>query len=903
MPGRRGPGAPLVGRMAGLSLETLDAFATGLCGRVAEGARLQGELAGARAALADRLHAAVPAAGPELRRVLLAVRRDCHNGRSLRRHRQSDAWAQVQAVAGDAADRAASLEDRAAEAEAAFRADFAREEDRQRTALAGPLRDPAFLRGLALASPDLWAASRAIAAAPGRPRGRREARAQAALLRYVARAAAKVSPFSTFTTLAVGTLRRGAGLRLRGAEWPARSLVRLKRYRLQQWTDALTAYRGFRERLDVALNDSAVETEPGRLLFVRPGRWIADAERGSLRYRPDALVRTALQGTVARAAALLADGPIPFAALAAGLAQSAESEAGVRAELDRLLDLGLLLPVLPWPVHEGHLEARMAVELRALADPRLDPFAARLERLVALEDGYADAGDPAAVLREIHGLIDASWEAVAPLAGVDPEKVAYRGERAYDLYEDVMRVPPAPASGSAPAFALSREAAEDALRAGRLLVRLSALFDHGHELRATLADAAAERWPGRTEVPALELFHAAQPLWQAYLAFRAEGWRTNDRRRTWNPRDLPALERLREHRAAVLDALPGCALPEDGGQRIREEALRALLDTVPAIYTAEDGRGACLLLQPASRDGSLWRLNALSEGTGRMGSRCTPVMDDAVRGRYTAHLAARGWATVDGERARLMDVQCVQGDTLNVHAPQAPAVLALPGDEVRAAPGRRMRVRDLRVCFEGPDRRPVLRGPKGIRLLPVHLGLAFEAFMPPLTRFLCAFGPGDLRTLLPPRAPRTEGDVVVTGRTVLGSLVLHRAAWRVPTAPLAQALAAADDAEAFAAANRLRMAWGVPDRVFVTEARAAGPQGTTYKPQYLDWTSPLFLPLLREAVSAAGERTAMEEMLPDAAMCPRDAAGRRWAVEVVLDSVALDAPRRRRRARAAAAMS
>lgn len=906
MPRSRGAGVPLIGRIAGLPLETLDAFATGLCARVAECARLQAELGEARAALADRLHDAVPAADPELRRLLLAVRRDCHNGRALRRHRQGPGWARVQALAGDAAERAAALEDGAAEAEAAFRADFAREGERQRAALAEPLRDPSFLRGLALASPDLFAASRRLVAEPGAPRGRREARAQAALLRYVARAAAKVSPFSTFTTLAVGTLRRGPGLRLRGAEWPARSLVRLKRYRLQQWTDALTAYPGFRDRLDVSFNDSAVETEPGRLLFVRPGRWVADAERGTLRYRPDALVRTGAQGTVAAVRARLADGPVPFAELAAGLepsAGSAESAADVRAELERLFDLGLLLPVLPWPVHEGHLEARMAACLRALPhDPRLDAFAARLERLVALQGAYADADDPAAVLREIHALIDGLWEAAAPLAGIDPARVAYRGERAYDLYEDVMRVPPAEMPAAAPAFALSGEAAEEALRAGRLLARLSALFDHGHELRATLADAAAERWPDRTEVGALELFHAVQPLWQAYLAFRTEGWRANDRRRTWNPRGLPALERLGAHRAAVLDALPGCALPEGGGQRVREAALRALLDTVPDAWTADDGRGACLLLQPASRDGSLWRLNAVAEGTGRLGSRCTPVMDEDVRGRYTAHLAARGWAAVDGERARLLDVQCVQGDTLNVHAPQAPAVLSLPGDEVRAAPGRRLRLRDLRVCFDGPERRPVLRGPGGMRLLPVHLGMAFEAFMPPLTRFLCAFGPGDLRTVLPPRVPRQEGDVVVSGRTVLGSLVVHRAAWRVPAAPLAAALAHGDDAEAFAAANRLRMAWGVPDRVFVSEARAAGPQGTTYKPQYLDFTSPPFLPLLREAVAAAGERLAVEEMLPDASMCPRDAAGRRWAVEVVLDSVALNAPRvRRRRALAGAA--
>lgn len=895
MPGPRGAGAPLIGRIAGLPLDTLDAFATGLCAHVAEGARLRAELAEARAALADRLHDAVPGADPDARRVLLAVRRDCHNGRPLSRHRAGGAWERVRAAAGDAADRAAALEARAAEAECAFRGAFAAAEGAQRAALARTLRDPAFARGLALASPDLFAASRRLAAEPGPPRGRREARARAALLRYVARAAAKVSPFSTFTTLAVGTLRRGPGLRLRGAAWPARSLVRLKRYRLQQWTDALTAYPPFRDRLPVALNDSAVETEPGRLLFVRPGRWVADGARGTLRYRPDALVRTALAGATAHAAALLADGPRPVEALLAALA-SADPAADARAEVERMREIGLLLPVLPWPAHAGHLEARMAAHLRSLpSDPRLDAFTARLERLVALEGAYAGAGDPAAVLREIHGLIDGCWEAVAPLAGTDPAAVAYRGERAYDVYEDVMRVPPPDARRTAPAFALSAEAAEEALRAGRLLARLATLFDPAHDLRATLADAAAERWPGRAEVGVLELFHAVQPLWRAYLAFRAERWRGGDLRRAWNPRGLPGLERLADHRAAVLDGLPACAEPEPGGQRLREEALAALLDAVPGTWTADGGRGACLLLQPASADGSLWRLNGLAEGTGRMGSRCTPAMERGTRRRYAAHLAARGWAPIGGERARLMDVQCVQGDTLNVHAPQAPAVLSLPGDEVRAAPGRRVRLRDLRVCFEGPGRHPVLRGPGGTRLLPAHLGLAFEAFLPPLARFLCAFGPGDLRMVPPPRAPLGPGDARPTGRTRLGNLVVHRAAWSLPARALAAALEG-DDATAFAAVNGLRMEWGVPERVFVAEPRAAGPGGTTYRPQYLDFGAPLFLPLLREAVAGAGERLRVEEMLPDPSHCPRDAAGRPWAVEVVLDSLALNAPLRRRAA-------
>lgn len=511
----------------------------------------------------------------------------------------------------------------------------------------------------------------------------------------------------------------------------------------------------------------------------------------------------------------------------------------------------------------------------------LDTFTATLARLVEREAAYPAAKDPAAVLGEMHRLTDDLWEAAAPLGGVDPRRVGYRGVKSYDFYEDVLRASPRPDDPAAPVFSMHAPQARAALRTGELLVRLSTLFDPAHELRATLADVAAERWPGRDEMGVLELFQAVQPLWRDYLEFRAQGWGGGDPRRTWNPRGLAQLNRLHAWRKDVFGALVGCGVEDGDVWRVNEAVLRALLDGVPPRYTDTAGRGACLLLQPASRDGSLWRLNRLMEGTGRCGSRYTPVMDAHVRRRYTAHLAVRGWAKVDGERAALLDLQCVHGDTLNVHAPQTPALLSLPGDEADVEPGRRLRLRELRVCFHGSRREPVLRGPSGERLLPAHLGLSFEAYLPPLVRFLASLGPGALRPVLPPRVGRAAGEVVASRRTLLGSLVLHRQGWSVPAAPLAAALGA-DDADAFRAVNRLRMAWGIPDRAFVAE-----PRGTSFKPQYLDFTSPLFLGVLRGVVAGGEERLTLEEMLPDAEMCPRDEAGRRWAVEVALDSITL----------------
>lgn len=893
--GRKGGSAPVIGRIAGLPVDVVERLGTELCASLAEDAWLRDANATARAALADRIHECVPGAPPPLRRFLLAVRRDCHNARLLTIHRSSPWWHALQALVGPLADEVLKLDANLADREEAFRAAFARETDRQRSLLRELLHDSGFVRALALASPEFCRAARRLAGDDA-PRSRRAAKTEAALLRYVTRAAVKVSPFSAFTPVAVGTLRRLGGparVRLNTAGGLVRSLVRLRRYRLQQYVDTLCRYPAFRDRLEVVLNDSAVESEPGRMLFLRPSRWDGDAERGMLRLTPDALGRTdAGTPLLHRITALLAAERRTYGELIAALdCAGAEENASTVDQVKRLLDLGALRLAFPWPVHEGWLEAQMCVYLRSLPDdPGLGLFRERLERLVALEDGYSLTAEPAAAVAEMHRTLDALWEAVAPLGGMDSARVAYRGSKTFDFYEDVLL---RPECGCAPVFQLSRNAAEQALQSAVPLVRLSVLSDPRHDLRTTLADFAAEYWPGRNEVGVMEFFAAAQPLWKDYLMFRAAQHRGADRGATWNPRGMAELVALARWRAEVHTAVGGCIRADGDERQVDGAALQALLDRVPDRYTNASAFGAALFLQPASTDGSRWRLNALREGTARAGSRYTPVMEPRVRRRYAAHFARRGAVRMEGETAFLLDVQCPAGDTVNVHTPLAPFVLTLPGDDVDVPPHRRVRLNELRVCFEGAERRPVLRGQQGQRFLPVHLGLAFEAYLPSIVRFLCAFGPGELSTVLPPRTWRDQGEVRMADRTVLDSLVVHRRGWSVPAAPLAAALSHADDARAFAEVNRLRLAWGIPDRVFCAEPVPHALAEVIHKPQYLDFTSPLFLPLLRDATKQEVERLTFEEMLPTPEMFPPDPAGRRRAVEVIVDSAALRAPIRR----------
>jgi Lantibiotic dehydratase, N terminus len=899
---RRGRGgAPVVVRIAGLPMEAVERLRTGLCDAVDACGALRARADQARQALADRLHAEVPGAEPELRRFLLAVRRDCHNGRALARHVDDARWAALRERAGAAADDAARLDAAAADARAGLEARIAAERLRAGQALRETMDDAAFMRGVALASPELADALRALRGVEPAAYGRRERKAELALLRYVTRAATKVSPYSTLTPVALGTVSRDPalrGLELAGRPWRARSLVRAKRFLLHRVLHLLFLHRPFRDRLRVELNDSLAETEPGRFRYLRPHHWAMDAERGVLRYHRDALAAIGLApALVARLAAHTAEKPpfgAPFGALVAAMADGSGGAEAARRQVDRLFDLGILQPVLPWPAHEGHLEARMLAELRGMTDDEaLRPLAACFAELVALQTGFADAPEPARAVRALEAAVDAVTAAAVELAGLPQTVVSPGRPGASRIYEDVyLRPAGEPEERRTRGIArVPRAAMDEALRNARLVIRLSVLMDLRHDFRLTLAEVARERWP-EGEAGVLEVLREVQPMWQEYLAVHLARWREKGGAATgWNPRGLPALDELHGWRRHVDARLAECGRMEDGEWRMDPQRLRALLDEVPARWTDDAEWGALMMLQPGRADGSLWMLNRLREGTGRIGSRYTPAMTPADRAAYTAHLAARGVMRVDGEPAALLDVQCIAGDTINVHAPQTPAVLAMPDDETDVGEGRRVRLRDLRIVFDGADGLPRVRDRAGRRLLPANLGLAFEAYLPTLLKFLCLFGPSEVGTVMPPR-PSEEADGVTTQpRTVLGSLVLHRRVWEVPAGTL-RALLEGSEAEAFAAVNRFRSARGIPERVFFADALPHDFFGKAYKPQYLDFSSPLLVSLLR-GVAADGEPLRLTEMLPAPDALPRDEAGRAWAAEILVDSLALRRPRLR----------
>ncbi len=877
------PAVPVIVRLAGLPAEVMEPLGSERCVRGAtELARLESELESIRAQIVDRLHEKVHGAPAEVRRALLAVKRDCHNGRDLTTRRSSSAWAIFEQAAPDLAQRIGELEAGVAAERAAFEAAFDAEHERQVRHLLACLEDDNLHQGLALGSPEVLGNVDRLRQ-PCASYRRKERRLVESVARYVSRAALKLSPFSTLTRLGLGSVLEAADgapveLELRGATH--RELRRIRKHVVVKYSTLLRQHPVFRDRLHVQVNPSVECVAPGRYRFIQAFHWQFNQQAGEFHYCNESQVSASLRGPLIEELQALLEVSRPHGEVVQGLARKLGADpAAVEAVIRKLLDLGFLLLFFPWPSNDFDPERTLLAFLGELPrDPALDEFARLLERLLELRDGRHPSHARPQAYRAIDELRLEGF-AVLTSALELPEAKEAPGKH---LYEDVFVLPQADRHQDAVAH-ISRQSAERALASAHPVVLFSDLNYTRYELLHSLAALAEKHWPGQQEVGFLDLFHLAQPLWGEYVT-AASAAITEWRQELWNPYGLAEISALNRLRETVLTEMEGCMRPEGDELVLDLESAERSVRRIPDTYVP--AFGPCLFVQPATPRGDLWMLNHLLDGTGRFSNRYTTVMPPGMRERYSSHLGEGGaGATLLGEPAEMIEILSARDDHLNVHRVQTARVLELPGENPDLPPERRLGVRELRVRLDGPL--PVLVDLRGQRLLPVFLGTNGLVGMPTLVRFLSRFGIGEFRLMHPPRYPQRRGGVVSYRRLRIGNLVLRRKMWVFSPAATFGAYAESSDAELFLAVHRWRLEHGIPERVFAAEKlETKFDLWPRHKPQYLDFTSPAFVHVLRSVLRSTPAELKLEELLPDPEAFPADEDGRRWAFEAQLDSIA-----------------
>ncbi|MHA6757520.1 lantibiotic dehydratase [Streptacidiphilus sp. PAMC 29251] len=735
--------------------------------------------------------------------------------------------------------------------------------------LNGDLR---FRSGLLLASPTLDSVVDAYHPAPGAPTGKNERRVERSLLEYVYRTAAKTSPFSTLTGVALGEFTDpyapspvGVGV---DEHWP--TFPRLNVAVLSRLADRIVADPDLREELRIEL---AAGLTPGadRVRYIRRTitRGADDATMG-FDFARDSLFFLRNSEVLGTVLALFDErGGWTMRELAERLGEAYPSLADEpRQYLRVLLRLGLLQsPVLLLDVHEPDPVRAFAESLRGLGSAWSALLADRLTALAAEIDRYAgaDLAERRALLARLR---EGFTELLGSVGGTDavlPKTL---------LYEDARAARPA----------LAWDGREWARAVGGPLRAVSEIlpaFDASIGHRLTLKGFFLARYGigGRCDdvLTMIQDFH--EDIYDLYSdaavrqgVFDADG--VLQPQVNWLRR--PEFYAVDRARGLFVEAMrDSWAAQPPGGADIDLDP--ALLTRIASELTevADSVQSYGHFVQPctaapATPDGAPFAVLNRSFGSVAFPfSRFTHCFEDVAPGGLAQDVAA-SLRELQPPGARFAEVVGGAADhNLNLHAHLLDFQLVYPGEKSALPLANQIDLEDLQVRHDlTADRLVLWSGRLDCEIIPVYLGYLMPMALPEIPRALLMFSPGTHSVLDVwggvPEGAAVDG-VTVRPRVTRGGLVLSRRTWNALTEQLPTEAANATDSARLVGWRRWQRTHGLPDQVFARFEKpegADGGRGGWSKPRHIDFTSGLSLTLLASLIRTTGNRVVFEEALP-----------------------------------------
>lgn len=863
----------LFGRIAGLSsswIEPLSNDHLAQCIEAEEVLRREFDLAFARCV--EAIYSALSTAPEDLRRLLLEIKRDCFNQRSIRRLENRVGLSECRRLVPEIGEVLTLEASWAVAMEASAQAmDIAK--SRERDLLHEVFGVATFCRGLALASPELVSTWRKWIRDGASLSPRRARKAEESLLRYLCRSALKLSPYSTLTRVVqVEIVDAETALEILPGKPGMSSLVRVKRYLLDQITDLLKLHPRVRGRLVASLNPSL---EPMADSFFRYFRTFVLGEMDSnsqvIGYSKPASIRTRITLPWQRQAIeLLEERPRVFADLVALVAEKSSpkiSKGEIEDTFAKWLGSGLMELSFPFPSYEPRMEIRL-LELLSRIEGLSPPLIAELEKLTQAEIAFESSADPlgavADIDRYIEGIRAETQELLVGRASLELKKSESR-----NYYEDVLE-----SRDGAAMVRMSSVTASRILEAATSYWQLSTALEKRADFIATLGHVFPQRFAGRSRVPVLEVFHEAQDLLKLYFA------EAKRQKGSFNPFDIPAVKILEAERERIQSALKSVIRLDDGVEYIDPGELASLARSLPV----ELGNpcGPCLFLQPADSQGRLWVANRIFEGGGRMTSRFNVLLEGEALASYLAERKNEATHLSDGRRVKRADLLFTRANTVNLHWPESELILQAPGEGLAAEQDSSSSLPLNQVYLHLTEGRLSLEGPTG-EILPVFLSPLHTAFIPSLLRFLGLFGTVSRSELFFERRVFELDGAHWLPRQQIGDLVIQRKRWVFDQDLLPRLGGSA--LEDFRAIRRFRKRFALPEQVYVVEQLSEPSlDGGVRKPQYIDFRSPGLVQVFCRINETVQGELSIDEALPLPGDFPADPLGSRRAVEIMLEA-------------------
>ncbi|MFI7453179.1 lantibiotic dehydratase [Nonomuraea sp. NPDC049714] len=697
---------------------------------------------------------------------------------------------------------------------------------------------PVFRRALLQASPDLSADLDKWLADPGRA----TRRLAPALAKYLVRATAKTSPFSTFMVTGRGT-------------WTDDDAA------VRQCADGLGGVMGVLDLGHVARSElhAALVTggrlRHGMITRVNPSV-VAAGDRLRFLGPPPAEAMLTIDGTPAIRACLKLipdDAAITFGELAGELEVAGDAQpAQVEAFLDHLVEIGLL-QIVPQPGGQITTPGEAGHWLRSLGAE----FAQEGSLLLAVDEAVR-AAVPVEDVALHRRRLDSVRQAVGSLSG-------HLGQPITSLTFDT-------AVAREPLAECGRRAWQPVLADLQVIRRWLALFSFGQDLKIALNSW----WGQRPPTPFLAFYHEVmKEIASGSPAGREIGrlWHSSGNGRASVFDRIHELHTLRDTAADLLwrDAGPDGVVSVDPGE---------LTDAVAGFpHWLDDLHSVGVYGQPlADESGPAFVINNIFTGYGKGHSRL-----DHLTGVRT-----EAWAQPPGDYPVFAALGGSLGTSLNVREPCAPYEITYPwhGD-VRPGAGR-LDLRDLWV--ERDHTRELLRlrsGRLDRQVWPLHLGSSAPWTLPRAAHLLVrAFGeepPQPVMGIAPRGHWTATPEVTVTPRARVGRVVVRRASRHMTPANIPARRANEPMAGYLVRLTAWRQEAGIPETCFVKSFARKRPH--EHKPLYLDFANPFLMHAFNELLRQPNEAVLFEEALPDP-MSAHENYGGDHVMEMVIDVAA-----------------
>ena len=211
----------------------------------------------------------------------------------------------------------------------------------------------------------------------------------------------------------------------------------------------------------------------------------------------------------------------------------------------------------------------------------------------------------------------------------------------------------------------------------------------------------------------------------------------------------------------------------------------------------------------------------------------------------------------------------------NAHPSILPFEISMPGGENRLAPANQIPITDLQIKWDERDQGLVLL--KGETEVTVFdLGLEAISNRSPMYQMLTTFGPaqpriGVLKMLLVSLTRKEENAWYKLPRVNIGEyLVLQRKAWGIPQSELPIRGKTENESTYYLRLNLWRSQYQLPQQLFFTlgptefgETDATEGKGDLHKPQFIDFTIPALVSHFARELTKVTGYLKLEEMLPD----------------------------------------